>query len=113
MKIGIIACGAIVRELMAVASRLEWDYELTAVPAQYHNSPKKIAPAVARRMDEWASGFDVIVIGFADCGTKGALDALVARYDHAVRIPGPHCYEFYAGKTFQEQVRMHGAEVEP
>ena len=107
MKIGIIACGAIVREVLAVASRLQWDFELTAVPAQYHNSPEDIAPAVARRLDEWASGFDVIVVGYADCGTKGALDALVARYDHVVRIPGPHCYEFFAGQTFQEQALAH------
>ena len=103
MRIGIVVCGAIAREVLAIARRLEWDFELTAVPAQYHNSPEKIAPAVAKLLDEWASLYDVILVGYADCGTKGALDALLARYDHVVRIPGPHCYEFYGGSTFRQQ----------
>ncbi len=103
MKIGIIACGAIVRELIAIAKRQAWDYELTAVPAQLHNTPRKIAPAVAGKLDDWAARFDVILVGYADCGTAGALDELIARYPHVVRIPGPHCYEFYGGKTFDDQ----------
>lgn len=108
MKIGIIACGAIVRELVAVAERLGWDYELTAVPAQLHNRPERIAPAVEKRLDEWAGRFDRILVGYADCGTGGALDALLERYPHALRIPGPHCYDFYGGDLFRQQ-----AETEP
>ena len=103
MHIGIIACGAIVRELTHIANHLGWDYELTAVPAQLHNRPERIAPAVEKRLDEWAGRFDLILVGYADCGTGGALDALLARYPHAVRIPGPHCYEFYGGNIFLEQ----------
>ncbi len=103
MKIGIIACGAIVRELVDIANRRGWDYELTAIPAQLHNRPEHIAPAVEKKLDAWAGRFDRILVGYAECGTVGALDALLARYPHAVRIPGPHCYEFYAGAHFQEQ----------
>jgi len=103
VKIGIIACGAIVRELIAIANRRGWDYELTAVPAQLHNRPERIAPAVAKKLDAWAGRFDRILIGYADCGTVGALDALLARYPHATRIPGPHCYEFYGGELFEQQ----------
>jgi hypothetical protein len=107
MKIGIIACGAIVREMIAVAKRQGWDFELTAVPAQLHNRPERIAPAVAARLDEWAGRFDLILLGYADCGTGGALDALLERYEHVVRIPGPHCYEFYGGATFQRHNDEH------
>ncbi len=107
MKIGIIACGAIVRELIAVARQLDWDYELTAIPAQLHNTPQDIAPAVAQKLDDWASRFDRILIGYGDCGTRGALDALVARYDHVSRIEGPHCYEFYGGDAFTQQADAH------
>lgn len=102
MKIGIITCGAIVRELIAIAKRQDWDFELTAVPAQLHNVPHRIAPAVERQLDAWADRFDLILVGYADCGTGGALDGLLQRYEHAVRIPGPHCYEFYAGGQFTE-----------
>src|SRR5262245_34735999 len=74
MKIGIIACGAIVREMIAIARRQHWDYQLTAVPAQLHNRPERIAPAVERALNEWADQFDLILIGYGDCGTGGALD---------------------------------------
>ncbi len=108
MKIGIIACGAIVRELVAIANRRGWDYELTAIPAQLHNRPERIAPAVEAKLDAWASRYDRILVGYGDCGTGGALDRLLERYPHVVRIPGPHCYEFYGGPIYQEQ-----AEREP
>ncbi|MCX6048109.1 MAG: DUF1638 domain-containing protein [Chloroflexi bacterium] len=112
MKIGIIACGAIVRELIAIANRQQWDYELTAVPAQLHNRPERIAPAIeekleGEKLDGWASRFDLILLGYADCGTGGALDALMERYEHIVRISGPHCYEFYGGATFDKQNDEH------
>jgi hypothetical protein len=107
MKIGIVACGAIVRELIAIAKRQGWDFELTAVPAQLHNRPERIAPAVQRELDAWAGRFDLILVGYADCGTGGALDAMLAGYDHVVRIPGPHCYEFYGGKAFERQNDEH------
>jgi hypothetical protein len=100
MKIGIVACGAIVREMIAVAKRLGWDFELTAVPAQLHNRPERIAPAVRRELDAWAGRFDLILVGYADCGAGGALDELLAGYDNVARIPGPHCYDFYGGETF-------------
>lgn len=107
MKIGIIACGAIVRELTAIARRQGWDFELTAVPAQLHNRPERIAPAVAEKLDAWAKRFDLILVGYADCGTGGVLDALLARYEHVVRIPGPHCYEFYGGEAFERHNEEH------
>jgi hypothetical protein len=103
MKIGIVACGAIVRELVAAAKRLGWDYALTAVPAQLHMAPEEIAPAVQARLDQWAGQFDLILVGYGDCGTNGALDRLAAGYEHVVRIPGPHCYEFYGGERFWVQ----------
>lgn len=102
MKIGIVACGAIVREMIAIAKRQQWDFELTAVPAQLHNRPNKIAPAIQKQLDEWAGRFDLILVGYADCGTGGELDALLESYPHVVRIPGPHCYEFYGGQLFDE-----------
>lgn len=107
MKIGIIACGAIVREMIAIAKRQSWDFQLTAVPAQLHNRPEQIAPAVEKRLDEWAQRFDLILLGYADCGTGGALDAVIERYDHVVRIDGPHCYEFFGGDHFTQHNDAH------
>jgi len=107
VKIGIIACGAIVREMIAIAKRQQWEFELTAVPAQLHNRPEQIAPAVAERLDTWAQRFDLILLGYADCGTGGALDAVIERYEHVVRIDGPHCYEFFGGDDFTQHNDAH------
>ena len=107
MKIGIVTCGALVRELIAIANRQGWDFALTAIPAQLHNHPEQIAPAVATKVDVWAAQFDLILLGYADCGTAGALDALIDRYDHVVRIAGPHCYEFFGGEAFTRHNDAH------
>jgi hypothetical protein len=103
MRIGLVVCGALVRELITIAKRQGWDFELTAVPAQYHNTPARIAPKVAQHITAWAGRFDLILVGYGDCGTHGALDELCAQYPHVVRIPGPHCYEFYGGVHFHAQ----------
>ena len=50
MKLGIIACGAIVRELIAIANLEGWDFALTAVPAQLHNAPEAIPAAVQAKL---------------------------------------------------------------
>ena len=36
-----------------------------------------------------------ILIAYADCGSRGAVDR-VAQQFNAQRLPGAHCYEFYA-----------------
>ncbi len=46
--------------------------------------------------------FSKIFIGYADCGTGGKIDSLLDEFD-VQRLPGAHCYEFFAGKqTFAE-----------
>ena len=107
MKLGIIACGAIVRELIAIANLEGWDFALTAVPAQLHNAPEAIPAAVQAKVDAWAAQFDVILVGYGDCGTAGALDQALAGYANVVRIPGPHCYDFYGGDVFTTHNEAH------
>lgn len=62
---------------------------------------------MAERLDTWAQRFGLILLGYADCGTGGTLDALIARYDHVVRIDGPHCYEFFGGAAFTQHNEAH------
>ena len=40
--------------------------------------------------------YETIFVAYGDCGTGGALDA-VLREENVERIPGAHCYEFFAG----------------
>jgi Protein of unknown function (DUF1638) len=94
----VIACGAIVREIQAVMAQGGLtNIDITAVPATYHNRPEKIAPAVARRIAQGrARGYTRLFVAYADCGTQGALDKLLAD-EHIDRLPGAHCYAFFSG----------------
>ena len=74
----VIACGMIAREILAVKAQLNLDHlELTCLPAEFHYYPDRIAPAMDRAIsDARASGYENILVGYADCGTGGLLDAV-------------------------------------
>ncbi len=93
----IIACGALVREIRDVlgANRLS-AIDIAAIPALYHNRPEKIAPAVAERIAAAGDRYDHIFVAYADCGTGGDLDRVIAAAG-AERLPGTHCYAFFSG----------------
>ena len=95
----VLACGALVRELRAVlsASGLTDAVEVDFLPAPLHNRPGEIVPAIEARLAD-VDPARPIVLGYADCGTGGQLDAYIDRSERRVaRLPGDHCYEFFAG----------------
>ena len=47
-------------------------------------------------------------VAYADCGTGGALDAFLAEHPGVERLPGAHCYEFFAGS--ERFAALHDAE---
>lgn len=99
-RILVLGCGAIAKELTAVLDQIHGvDVVLEHLPGILHNRPEKIAPAIAKRLVDRAGQFDRVILGYADCGTGGALDALIAQSDNIVRLPGAHCYEFFAGSA--------------
>ncbi len=70
--------------------------ELHCLPALLHNRPAAITPEVERlAVAAQARGLPV-AIGYADCGTYGALDELSGRLGLR-RLPGLHCYDLLAG----------------
>jgi hypothetical protein len=95
----VIACGAIAREVLSVIRANGWtNVTLRCLPGKLHNTPDRIAAAVDRKIREAkASGrFDDVFVAYGDCGTGGALDLVLER--HGVRrLPGDHCYAFFAG----------------
>ena len=103
-KIRVIACGMIAREVVAVNAQLGFDHvDLKCLPADYHFHPEKIAPAmdIAIRQAR-ADGYEDVFVGYADCGTCGALDEVCEKHDVS-RIEGPHCFSFYIGnQAFEE-----------
>ena len=96
----VLGCGAIAAELTAVLGQIESvDVTLEHLPGILHNRPDEIPPAVERRLLERADRYDQVILGYADCGTGGRLDALTQRWNHVTMLPGAHCYEFFTGSA--------------
>ncbi len=100
MTTGFIICGALGREVLDIIHKHGWDGEVLGVPALDHNYPDRIAPDVEKQIVANREKYDRLIVVFGDCGSRGALDTLLARYPDIERIAGPHCYEMYGGETF-------------
>ena len=95
----ILACGAVAREILALIRLNHWAHvDLRCLPAQLHSTPEKIAPAVDEKLLELVPRYERVFVAYADCGTGGALDAVLDRHE-VERLPGAHCYGFLAGNA--------------
>ena len=94
-RVLVIACGALAREIAAVTRGLP-HIDLHCLPALLHNRPERIAPAVQVAISAARADYPRIFVAYAECGTGGALDAVLAE-EGVARLAGPHCYAFYTG----------------
>ena len=93
----VIACGAIARELVRIRELNGWDHlEFQCLPAELHNRPERIPGAVLAKIEAQRDRYDGVFVAYADCGTGGLLDKAL-QGTGIERIPGAHCYEFFAG----------------
>ena len=93
----IIACGALAHEITALIDANRWQHvSIQCLPAELHNRPEEIPGAVKAKLNATGKQFDQVFIAYADCGTGGMLDKLLEA-EGIERLPGAHCYEFFAG----------------
>ena len=90
-----------------MVARRGWPVDVHPLPPLLHNHPERIADEVRALARRLAPSYDRVVVGYADCGTYGALDAVCRDLD-LPRLPGLHCYDVYAGadrleRFFDEQ----------
>ncbi len=102
-----IACGAIAQPVSRVAERCSLAIDVYPLPPLLHNHPELIAGEVEQLATNLLTRYDRVVVGYADCGTYGALDDLCERLGLR-RLAGLHCYDVYGGASrveafFQEQ----------
>src|SRR3954449_7617681 len=95
-RVAVIACGALAQPCAEVVARRGWHVDVGPLPPLLHNHPQRIAEEVEQLVDELAPRYGTVVVGYADCGTYGALDEMCARRGLA-RLPGLHCYDVYGG----------------
>jgi hypothetical protein len=105
----LIACGALAREIAALKRANGWtSVDVRCLPAQLHNRPERIAPAVRAEIQASRERYAHMFVVYADCGTRGTLDE-VLKQEGVERLPGAHCYEFLS----TAQVFAQLSEAEP
>jgi hypothetical protein len=82
--------------------------DFQCLPPGLHNHPDQLPAAVQAKIEAAGASYQKIFVAFADCGTSGKLDEVLDRYG-IERIPGAHCYEFFAGSEVFQAL----AETEP
>lgn len=92
----VIACGALGGHIRDLAARRGWRLDLHCLPALLHNRPARIAGEAERLARAGLARGQRVALGYADCGSYGALDDLCARLG-LTRLPGLHCYDVLAG----------------
>jgi hypothetical protein len=102
-RVALIACGALAQPAAVVVERCGWPVDVYPLPPLLHNQPRKI-PGEVRALAERVRGSHArVVVGYADCGTYGALDELCTELG-LERLPGLHCYDVYAGSARVEEL---------
>jgi hypothetical protein len=92
----VVGCGALARELLhVIAINSLRSVKVDCLPAALHNRPEMIPDAVRARL-ELATEYDRVFVAYGDCGTGGRLDAVLDEFG-VERLPGAHCYQFFAG----------------
>jgi Protein of unknown function (DUF1638) len=95
-RVLIIACGALAREIVALKKLNDWSaMDVQCLPPELHNRPERIPAAVRGAIESGRKHYSRIFVAYADCGTGGRLDAILAQ-EGIDRLPGAHCYEFLA-----------------
>ena len=96
-----MACGALALHVRRIALDRGWDVEIRALPPQLHNRPERIAAAVDSELRSLHC--ERLAVAYADCGTYGALDAVLRRHG-ASRLQGDHCYDVLARDEVRESL---------
>jgi hypothetical protein len=96
MSAVIIACGALAHEIAELRRANDWRHlDVQCLPPELHNRPEKIPAEVRAAIRTARKTYESIFVAYGDCGTGGLLDRVLAE-EGVERIPGAHCYEFYA-----------------
>ena len=94
----IIACGALAHEIVTLQALNGWAHiDLQCLDAELHNKPQLIAGKLRKKIAQYRHQYDNIFVAYADCGTAGEIDK-VLQEEGIDRLPGAHCYSFFAGE---------------
>ena len=96
-RVLVIGCGALARDVIALKRRHGWHHlDVQCIDARLHNRPALIPERLQKKIRDNVDHYDRIFVAYADCGTGGGIDRVVAA-EGVERLPGAHCYQFFAG----------------
>ncbi len=95
-RVAVVACGALSLDIAHLTQAHGWPLDIHPLPPLLHNHPERIAAEVLRLVDELVPRYARLAVGYADCGSYGAIDDVCAARG-LVRLGGNHCYDVYAG----------------
>src|SRR5438309_8829715 len=72
-RVALVACGALAQPCAEVVARHGWPVDVVPLPPLLHNHPQRIAVEVDRVAEELQQRYTTVAVGYADCGTYGAL----------------------------------------
>jgi hypothetical protein len=93
----LVICGALGREVREMRDRRGWDADIHGLSALLHLYPNRIVSELGEKLHELKPRYEKLVVVYGDCGTAGRLDPVLDELGVS-RVPGPHCYEMYAGE---------------
>ncbi|MFP5347095.1 MAG: DUF1638 domain-containing protein [Actinomycetes bacterium] len=102
-RTALVACGALAQPAAEISRRRGWPLDVYPLPPLLHNRPQLIAGRVEELAKALVPRYSAVVVGYADCGTYGALDDVCERLGLR-RLPGLHCYDVYGGEDRMRQV---------
>jgi len=91
-RTAVLSCGALALHVRAIAARRGWPVDVHPLPPALHNRPERIAPEVSRQLARLRARYDRVAVAFADCGTRGVLDEVLAGTG-VERLRGDTCYD--------------------
>ena len=96
----VMACGALAREIVWLQKLNGWNQiDLQCLDPELHNRPKLIPQKLREKIKQNRAKYEHIFVAYADCGTGGEINRVLAEAGETVeRLPGAHCYSFYAGE---------------
>ena len=99
----LVICGALGREVKDIVDRRGWDVDVYGLSAMLHLYPSRIVDELREKLQRLRPDYSKLVVVYGDCGTRGKLEPLLDEVG-AERVPGPHCYEMFAGARPFEKI---------
>jgi Protein of unknown function (DUF1638) len=102
LKIAVLSCGALAREVRNICENGPLSEELHFVKPLLHLYPAKLRIKLSEELETLQRAYDRIIVVYGQCLTE--MDDFLAGYN-AQRIPGEHCLEMIGGQRFWERLK--------